>query len=266
MTAMVSTLAITLGLLGQVATAADDPAVRLAYMKRVLERYQVHSADGPPVAYRLKADPAYRFTNPVGFSRDGAVFLWRSGNGRPAAAVQISLARAGHWFHDVSSLSERPLVLESADGVLWTPRRGGVELRPIPGAPAPAATPEQRLRQMRTLAAGFRVEDNFRNDGWQKLRMFSAPASRYGEPGTNIIDGALYTFVLTTDPEAFLVIEARQTGGGPQWQYALAPMTIYALRASLRDEVVWSLPHRPAPGPAMNPTEPFFAMGMPREP
>jgi hypothetical protein len=163
---------MALGLLAQAATDADDPAARLAYMKQVLERYDVHSADEPRVAYRLRPDPACRFTNPVGFSRDGAVFLWLADDGRPAAAVQISLARAGHWFHDVSSLS--------------------------------------------------------------------------------------------TDPEAFLAIEARPSESGLQWQYGLAPMTIYALRASLHNGEVWSVPHRPVPGPGKDPTAPFHALGTPR--
>lgn len=256
---------IALGLLGQAANDADDPAARLAYMMQVLGRYEVRSADEPPVVYRLRTDPACRFTNPVGYSRDGAVFLWLADDGRPAAAVQISLARAGHWFDDVSSVSERPIVLESRAGVLWSPRRGGMELKPIPGAPTPAATPEKRQRQLRTLAAAFTVEDDFRREGWQRLRMFSTPLARYGKPGTSVLDGALYTFVMTTDPEAFLAIEAHQTDAGLQWRYGLAPMTIYALRASLRGSEVWSVPLRPVPGISGEPTEPFHALGAPRD-
>ena len=53
---------------------------------------------------------------------------------------------------ELHSLSLQPLVAEHSGGESWTPTRPGVELKPIPDAPAPAASPAQRLRQIRELA------------------------------------------------------------------------------------------------------------------
>ena len=41
-----------------------------------------------------------------------------------------------------------------------------------------------------------------------------------------MIDGVLLACVLTTDPEVYLMIEARAGKGGPEWQYAFAPASI----------------------------------------
>ena len=53
-------------------------------------------------------------------------------------------------------LAERGPATAERDGhAEWSPVRGGVEFRPLPGAPAPADTPARRLRQMRALAVEF---------------------------------------------------------------------------------------------------------------
>ena len=97
---------------------------------------------------------------------------------------------------------------------------------------------------MRDLAAGFAVADDFREKGWQALRPMPKPFARYGKPGSPLIDGAVFCFALGTDPEAYLMLEARAGKGGPGWQYAFAPQTSYALKASWKGQEVWSLPNR----------------------
>jgi hypothetical protein len=108
---------------------------------------------------------------------------------------------------------------------------------------------------MRLLAADFRASDDFGGKGWTELRLLPTPIARYGESGSNLVDGALFAFVLGTDPEVFLFIEARSGAQGPEWQYALAPMTIFAVKASYQGKAVWELPNR---GPATDPDKPFF--------
>ncbi|MDR3636294.1 MAG: hypothetical protein P4L84_21000 [Isosphaeraceae bacterium] len=251
-------LSVVLALLAQTDDSSADAAARLVVMKKVLASYDVRSPEMPQTSHHFQADPVLRFTNTVGSTRDGAVFLWLGDHGRPAAAVQFSLRRDGLWFHELSSLCERPLVAESPRGTVWSPMRGGIEFKPLPGVPKPAGTPEQRLRQMRALAAEFTVEDAFRHQDWQKLRMLSKPFARYGEPGSDLIDGALFAYVVTTDPEALLMIEARQAKDGAEWHYAFAPMTIYALRGLRKSDQVWTLPFRDSNGISSNPNEPFY--------
>jgi hypothetical protein len=53
------------------------------------------------------------------------------------------------------------------------------------------------------------------------------------------MDGGLYAFVAGTDPEAFLLLEAREeSGSGKSWHYALARMNCDALTAKLDGTVV----------------------------
>jgi hypothetical protein len=223
----------------------DDAPARLEIMKKSVIDYKMNSADGQGAAFRLRPDPVLRFTNPVGNSRDGAVFLWLGEGDRPAAAVQVQERRDGLWFHELSSLSTTGLVAKSASAQDWAPSRAGVEFRAVPEAPKPAASPAQRLRQMQELARGFTVEDNFQRKSWQPLRILPKPLARYGTPDSGLLDGCLFGLVLTSDPEVFLMLEAQKGADGAEWRYAFAPMTIYPVRASWKGAEVWSAPFRP---------------------
>jgi len=234
---------VILGLLGQAPAAAEgtpaEAAARLATMKRTVAGYDVRSAEDPKRVYKINPEPTLRFSNPVGRTRDGAVFLWLDDDHRPAATVQISSGRDGAWFHELLSLSTGRLAAKIPGHPDWTPTHAGVEFRPVPNAPTPADTAEQRLAQMRALTRGFVVEDDFQGQSWQTLRLLSKPFARYGKAGTDVLDGALFCFVLTTDPEVLLMLEARRGGHGFEWQYAFAPMTIYPVRASWKGKKVW---------------------------
>jgi hypothetical protein len=234
----------------------DDAAARLELMKKSVGGYRLRPADGPGDAYRLRPDPVLRFTNPVGNSRDGAVFLWLGEGDRPAAAVQVQERRDGLWFHELSSLSTVPLIANSAESPDWAPSRAGIEFRAVPGAPRPAGAAEQRLRQMQELVRGFTAEDDFQRKSWQPLRVLTRPLARYGKPGSGPIDGCLFGYVLTSDPEVLLMIEAGQGPDGPEWRYAFAPMTVYPVRGSWKGKEVWNLPFRPRPA-STGPAEPF---------
>src|SRR5262249_6039034 len=50
------------------------------------------------------------------------------------------------------------------------------------------------------------------------------PLHRYQSSDSEWIDGAVFGFVLGTDPEAFLLIEARRDVETTKWQYGLARM------------------------------------------
>jgi hypothetical protein len=103
---------------------------------------------------------------------------------------------------------------------------------------------------MRDLAADFKAEDQFGEVvNYSPLRLLTTPVARYGKAGAVPEDGALFAFVEGTDPEVFLFLEAREGGGGPEWQYALAPMGCWAMKVSLKGREVWTLPRRPTGDP-----------------
>ncbi len=252
-------LPLVLALVGQgppAPAAPDDPSARLATMKASALGYEFRPAEGGAAPFRMQADPALRFTNPVGALRDGAIFLWQDEVGRPAVASQIYVDREGRWTHEFASLSAGPVLGTMAGAPAWRPSRAGVEFRPIPDAPRPADSADRRLRQMQSLARDFVAEDQFRRESWQRLRMLSRPLARYGGADSDAADGALFALVLATDPEVYLLLESRAGRDGPEWHYALAPMTIFPVRASWKGKVVWERPFRwPA---ATSPDAPFF--------
>lgn len=237
-----TSLLLIAGFLGQgpspASEKADGAAARLDFMKKSVAVYDLRPADDPKAAYRLLPEPVLRFTNTVGTVTDGTIFLWVDAAGRPAAAVQVFQNTSGNWYQAFSSLSTAPL----STGRVWNPSRAGVAFKPVPGAPRPADTPERRMRQMHELLKGFGAEMNLELKTWHTLRPLTKPLARYGKAGTDVVDGALFAYVLTTDPEVYLLLEVRAGKGGPEWQFAFAPEANAPMRGSWKGKNVWDFP------------------------
>jgi hypothetical protein len=241
-------ITLALGLLGQappaVDTKDDDAPARLAFMKGSVTPYNVHPIETGAVSFMLQPEPIFRLNNAVSGIKDGAIFLWTDEVGRPEAAVQVFRIHSGIWLHEFTSLSTAPFAAEVGSNATWKPSRAGLAFKPVPEAPRPASTPEQRLRQIRAMAQEFAAEDNFEGKGWNTLRLLPKPLLRYGKAGSKVEDGALFSFVLATDPEVFLMLEARPGKHGLEWQYAFAPMTSYEVKGSWKGKDDWTLPWR----------------------
>jgi hypothetical protein len=241
-------LPLMFGFFGQSAppdqASPAEAAARLEFMKQAVASYKIHLAADPTTVYALQPEPVLRFTNPISGVPDGVVFFWCGQSGRPEATVQVYQARSGNWAHEFTSLSTSLLAAEGGPGFVWRPGGPGVEFRAIPDAPAPAESVGQRLRQMHALAREFTVEDAFQGKGWHSLRLMARPLAVYGKPGSNPADGALFSFALGTNPEAFLMIESRIGPNGPEWQFALARMSGWALKGTHRGQEVWNLASR----------------------
>ena len=71
------------------------------------------------------------------------------------------------------------------------------------------------------------------------------PVYRYEMPEREIIDGAVFPFVLGTAPELLLVLEARNDDDGTRhWEYLLAPLTVWAVEVKHGDQSVWKVAER----------------------
>ena len=170
---------------------------------------------------------------------DGAIFLWLDAAERPAAAVQVYRGSDATWFQAFSSLSTDALVSDRT----WNPSRPGVEFKPVPDAPRPGrppperpAPPDARARQRASAA-----EMNWDLQTWHKLRLLGPSrwrdtASRDQEPARRC---SLFTFVLATDAEVYLLLEMRNGQSGPEWQYAFAPEANATIRCSRKGKPVW---------------------------
>ena len=255
-----SRVPLLLGLLSQMPPAGDTPddlKGRLDFMKRSMtspgrpgarrpwRQVPAPGRSGPPLH-----QPGRRLEGrgPVPLAR-------RSGTALPSRRRSCGIPQQV-WAQEFSSLSPSPLIARSADGRVWNPSRGGVSLKPVPDAARPADTAERRLRQMRQLAEGFSAEHYYRGKIWNQLRLLTKAFARYGKPGSDVQDGALFCFAQGTDPEALLMLESRLGKDGPEWQFAFAPMTGFAINAFWKGRAIWSKPAE-GNGSARSPSNTF---------
>ncbi|MBN9118656.1 MAG: hypothetical protein J0I06_05790, partial [Planctomycetes bacterium] len=180
---------------------------------------------GKKVKLERDAEPVLRWSNHLGRRFYGDVFVWTY-KGRPEAVASVNNVFGQKRVTEaelVSLSTGRPLLTHN-EKLVWGPAEPGVELKPLPGAPKPAATAAARLTQMRALAAQFAVAADYGIDKEQKedLRLMATPIFRYQSAEQDVADGGLFAFTKGTDPDALLVIEARQKKDGAEWQYAFA--------------------------------------------
>src|SRR6185295_3533851 len=164
----------------------------------------------------------------------GTLFIWPMGNGKQGIT------------HELHSLSQLPFVATWKDRK-WTPTKDSIVWKSL-STPAPAKTAEQRLRQMREAARAFQAESRDKNDRKWELRLLPKPLYQYQvaekaavSPASDVLDGAIFGFVEGTDLEVVLLVQARKTPQGAQWEFALARMSDFPLKVSLADKVVWEV-------------------------
>jgi|SRR5579863_2627049 len=197
-------------------------------------------------AAELKLNPnsILRWTNPAAGRMNGEIFLWTA-DGRPEAVMSLYKVWEPDWGFagELHSLSLSKLVAERDKTVIWKCDKPGITPRDVPDAPTVAETAPRRLQQMRAMAQDFSaVLIDFRNNSKgevQSLRLLTQPVHRYASPGSDVVDGALYAFVVGTDVEVFLLLEAHGAKDAPHWQYAFARLNSDELAASFKDKEVW---------------------------
>jgi hypothetical protein len=244
------TIGISALLLGTPPARGGDA---MTFMRDSARIYRILAGDGSELL-RLQDEPAFRLGRQGGGNiLEGAIFFWLDEVGRPEAAAQVYLQRApdapdGRWLHEFTTLSTALLRAEQAGEDIWIPNVPGVDFKALPGAPEPAATAALRGGQLRALARQFKASRGAQvtsaAKGWTELRLLPTPIARYGKPPCAILDGALFAFVAGTDPEVFLFVEERQGASGPEWQFALAPMSCWPLKAAGPPGVAWEVPFR----------------------
>src|SRR5205085_9928405 len=111
----------------------------LKNMQRSAAQYTFSSTDTPARAFKFHATAALRFSNPVGGSKDGALYVWTD-HGRPQAIVKLYTFNNKSYSHAWLSLSESPFVAERDGKVIWNPAEPGIRWRGIPDAPQSAET------------------------------------------------------------------------------------------------------------------------------
>lgn len=260
-----------------VAAGAEEPpdseeAARLRAFRlhagEAAAAYEIRAGEDRERKLVLRDAPILQWTNPVGMRKaKGDVFLWTD-RGRPEVVLSIyeMTDPSGSEFYEdreFSSLSLGPLTVSGPDHEEWRPSLPGVLLKPLPDAGPPVASRTLRLRQMRRLAERFTADKTTRDGVERELRVLPQPVYRYEGDHPDLLDAALFAFVEATDPEVFLLLEARPTDRGDQWHYALARMTSVGLRVYDRGEKVWdALRFDSAPG-ELDPQAPYAVFKAP---
>jgi hypothetical protein len=193
----------------------------------------------------LRREPVYRWTNPTRVGGQvGEVFVWTF-RGRPEVVGSIFSHPTSDgqriMCHELHSLSLAVLVVDRKASEQWVPQAPGVDLKPVDGAPKPAATPTLRLAQMRSLAREFSGKSSGDGQTWE-LRLLPQPLFRYESTDPEVLDGALFALVSSagTDPEIILVLEARAGQVGPQWVFGAARFSDMSLWLNHKNREVWS--------------------------
>jgi hypothetical protein len=219
------------------------------------------------VALDNPKEPVLRWTNPAVGRVYGNTYVWLQ-TGRPVAVG--CLFRNFHPYDtfngELAALAGARLVAERDGKVIWRPKDEW-KWQPVAGAAAPAATAGQRLVQMKALAGEFVVEvldtrNNPKGDE-QTPRLLPKPLYRYDAERTRTLDGALYAFVLGTDPELLLLLECDTTAGKPGWRFGVTRMNRDAVRLRHKGLTVWEVAstRQHSPEDAYY----FFGLGVPRK-
>jgi hypothetical protein len=245
--------------------SSQQRAEDLAVLVRAVGGFTLKRESGD--ALTLRKEPVYRWTNPIAAAigreiKDAAVFVWIADD-RPAAIGSVIWYSKIGLYHEFQSLESEPITAERAGKKIWAPAQSGLEFKPVPDAPAPAATAAARLVQMRAIAGRFRAEvikgpPSFPKDSVWQLRLLPTPLLRYGKPSGLARDGAIFAFCQDTDPDAFLMLEARPAGDELQWRFAMGPLASRETRAWCDDALVWS---KPLIAPPTDPKRPYFVAG-----
>jgi hypothetical protein len=131
----------------------------------------------------------------------------------------------------------------------------------LTGAPRPAQSAAQRLSQMRAMARDFSGSTTDHTERRLELRLLPQPLYRYESSDPDVLDGALFAFVTSTDPEALLVVEARTKApaDGPVWDYAICRLTDLGLLVRHKDKEFFTAPLIPYGSPVQDPKQRFRA-------
>jgi hypothetical protein len=189
--------------------------------------------------------PLLVYTNPVRVNdQNGAIFLWTEG-GRPAVIGSIwsSVNRQNPAIrfvtHEWHSLSIDPNVTATRDDAqLWRSSEPGITWQRLESEPSPAATAPQRLVQMRSIVRRYSVAIEV--DGESDLRLLERPLYRYPAQIDDAVDGAIFAFTMTTDPELVILLEDRQERDKTAWHIAFARFGNKAMKVKTGDLTVWS--------------------------
>ena len=189
----------------------------------------------------LRPTPLLNWTNPERLSEQGAVFVWLD-RGEPAVIgtfftyVYEGETRAKH---ELQSVAQSKLTARFRKRLAWTPKQPGVTWERIDHGRPPTSSRPANLTQMRALARLFQVRMTDPNGDVVALRQLPRPLLRFQAPAKKVVDGAVFSYAVATDPEALLLVRAIIDGDQKHWEYAFARFNNNQIEAKRDSKLVW---------------------------
>jgi hypothetical protein len=247
MGAAVIVLGLCLCVLGQAEEGVReaDAQVHLSFLKEQAAALTLRRAENRDSSITMTPDPVLRYSNPLsgGQGGSGATYLWLEDT-RPIAALSLSIRPADNRVYlECAALVAEPLVCLRHEAPFWSPTKMGLSRQILADAPPPADNASRRLAQMRKAARRFSAATYTQADVRTELRLLPTPLYRFAAEELGVIDGAQFAFVVSNDPELFLLLEAVRAPEGDRpagWKYSLARMSSRREVVSLDDKQIWS--------------------------
>lgn len=229
-------------ILGPPAPAQDaiDQANVKAICDKVAATYTLFSNDGRPL--KLVGRSLLKWSKNTDEDVYGNVYVWTDQDVPAAVASIFKFVRpkddVTSEFHSLATVPIRAAV---GTKNVWNPRRRGITYNQLKEVANVANRKSLRLAQMRSIARRFRAEREDPNGNLTQLRFLPNPVFEYTSDVKGVLAGAIFAFVDQTDPEVWLILEARQSENGDRaWHYALARMNTRRLKVHFRDEEVFT--------------------------
>jgi hypothetical protein len=248
----IASLAIGLILFAEAGSPAQNPADTPATRENIEAALKLTQAAAAEYEMRLgekdkplelQREPVLRWSNPDRGEVHGNVFVWTQ-DSRPMVVGSLFkwFTPETHMAHEFHSLAEEPLSASFHSAPVWKTDEAGLRFADIPKAPAPAVKEAARFLQLKQLAKEFAGSKKDPSGREAEVRLLPQPIHRYASPKQGVLNGGLFAFVQGTDPEIFLLIEARgEDPAKARWQFAATRMVAgEEVRLKFRDEQVWS--------------------------
>jgi hypothetical protein len=220
-------------------------AIRKRWEKLYQDRAKslsVAFVDSAQRTVRIVPQPVMSYSNPVrNAQQHGNVFLWTE-SGRPVLMAaywsvsepnQPGVRRLSREWH---SLTADNITVKRDARTIWTSKEPGIEWKPLENTPGPVGSRPLRLTQMRKVARRLHAEIETAEG---ELRLMPQPIYRYPK-NSGVVDGAVFAFVMGTDPELLAVIEARAAAGGAtEWHLGFVHFTNARVTADFDDQQIY---------------------------
>jgi hypothetical protein len=203
----------------------------------------IHPIERPDSPFKLHEHPVFHHIQAVRGNDIGAVHLWIDDQKRPAAICTVfgwtindSMRMLHQEFH---SLADEPIVASRQGDEFWQAKIAGTNWQPIPNGPIPADSIRRRRQQTKQIASKFSSYMIDINDRRWELRRVPTPIYEYDVKDRPERGGALFAFCRGTDVETLLLLEVRDNGQSPRWEFTCAKFTDYEPHMLCEESDVW---------------------------